>query len=100
MFLSFLFSLQGSLYELDKVSFIQICCESTQAKRNCTQTNSLFSVTLRIIIVSFIAASESHREVHAPLGISPEQGVYERLIELNRAERLIINFTVESNKSD
>lgn len=59
-----LFSLQGSLYELDKVSFIHTCLNE----------GSETSFASFIIIFSS-AASESHREVYASPGVPSQQGV-------------------------
>lgn len=74
-----LFSLQGSLYELDKVSFIHTCCvQRVQAIETVGQCK-IFCVRLSSLIIRsffFPAASKSHREVYAPLGIPSEQGVY------------------------
>lgn len=64
MLLLLLFASQGSLYELDKVSVIH-------AQRF---SGRLFVRIQTNVFVCF-AASQSHREVYASLGVPSQQGV-------------------------
>lgn len=87
-----LFILQGSLYEQDKVSFIHTWrVKDVETVDSCkTESDRLFYLVKRnLVIVLCLVASESHREVHASLGVPSQQGVCQ-LTELQKENSLTI----------